>query len=93
MGSTLALAVLSAPHYALVAAPHIQHFILLYVGPDQMLPVMSALGAIIGVLLVVWNRVLTLLRKGLNMVFRRRTPIEPGAASDSTLADSADTHP
>jgi len=36
---------------------------LLYVGPDQMLPVMSALGAVVGVLLVFWHRAIGLARR------------------------------
>ena len=35
----------------------------LYVGPDQLLPLASVLGAVIGVLLIVWNRVTAFLRK------------------------------
>jgi hypothetical protein len=33
------------------------------VSPDQMLPLMSALGAIFGVLLIIWHRFLAMVRK------------------------------
>ncbi|MBI4516674.1 MAG: hypothetical protein HY699_12755 [Deltaproteobacteria bacterium] len=36
----------------------------LYIGPDQMLPLTSAVGAAIGVLLIVWQHVVALVRKG-----------------------------
>jgi hypothetical protein len=35
----------------------------LYVGPDQLMPLASALGAIIGVLLLFWHRAVDLSRK------------------------------
>ncbi len=37
--------------------------VFLYIGPDQLLPLVSALGAIIGVLLIVWHRLTSLVRK------------------------------
>lgn len=37
--------------------------VLLYVGPDQMLPLVSVLGAVVGVLLMVWHRVVALGRR------------------------------
>jgi hypothetical protein len=42
--------------------PH-QFLVLLYVGPETILPLTSALAAIIGVLLLVWHRVVELVRK------------------------------
>lgn len=38
-------------------------FLLLYVGPDQILPLTSALAAIIGILLIFWQRAVALVRK------------------------------
>ena len=37
--------------------------VFLYVGPDQILPLVSALGAVIGVLLIVWHRLTSFLRR------------------------------
>ena len=37
--------------------------VILYVGPDQFLPLASALGAIVGVLLIVWHRAVAIARK------------------------------
>src|SRR5262249_16797537 len=50
----------------------IQSFVLLYVGPDQILPLTSALGAVIGVLLIVWHRVVAAVRKGWQWLRTRR---------------------
>ena len=38
-------------------------FVFLYIGPETMLPLVSALAAILGVLLMVWQRFVGLLRK------------------------------
>jgi hypothetical protein len=35
----------------------------LYIGPDQILPLVSVLGAAVGVLLIIWHRVVALGRK------------------------------
>jgi len=37
--------------------------IMLYTGPDQMLPILSFLGAMLGVLLMWWRRLVVLVRK------------------------------
>jgi len=37
--------------------------VFLYVGPDQLLPLMSFLGAILGILLIFWNRAVAFVRK------------------------------
>jgi undecaprenyl pyrophosphate phosphatase UppP len=37
--------------------------LLLYAGPDQILPLMSVIGAIFGVLLVFWQRFIGLVRR------------------------------
>ena len=42
--------------------PH-QVLVVLYVGPETILPLTSALAAIVGVLLLVWHRVVELVRK------------------------------
>lgn len=46
-------------------------WVALYVGPDVMLPLTSALAAIAGVLLMFWHRFVGLLRSVRNMLFHR----------------------
>lgn len=36
---------------------------LLYVGPDQMLPIVSTIGGVIGFALICWGRVVAIFRK------------------------------
>ena len=48
--------------------------VLLYVGPDQLMPLTSILGAIVGVALIFWNKIVTLTRKGLSLFSRRGAP-------------------
>jgi hypothetical protein len=38
-------------------------FVVLYIGPDQILPLTSVLGGIVGVLLIVWQRLVRAGRK------------------------------
>lgn len=45
--------------------------VLLYVGPDLILPLTSALAAIAGVLLMFWNRVMGFVRSVWNSMFGR----------------------
>jgi hypothetical protein len=68
----------------LIAPLHPEHarlwhsLVLLYVGPDQILPLTSALGAILGVLLMFWHRLKVLPRKAWRGLFARRAePAEP----------------
>lgn len=51
--------------------------VVLYVGPDQLLPLASTLGAAVGVLLLVWHRVVALGRR----VWHGRTKKKVDAAS------------
>jgi hypothetical protein len=46
-------------------------FVLLYVGPDQILPFTSFLGAILGILLMFWNRAIGVARR-LWMIIARK---------------------
>ena len=48
-------------------------WVVLYVGPDLILPLTSALAAIVGVLLMFWHRVTGLLGSVWNMVFQRNS--------------------
>lgn len=49
-------------------------WVVLYVGPELMLPLTSALAAIVGVLLMFWHRVLGLMRSVWTMFQRTREP-------------------
>ena len=53
-------------------------FVFLYVGPDQILPLTSALGAIAGVLMIFWQRTVAFLRKSFRFLasklFRSKEP-------------------
>jgi len=51
------------PHLPAETAAALRTVVLLYVGPDQMLPLTSALGAIVGVLLMFWQRFVALARR------------------------------
>jgi hypothetical protein len=62
---------------ALTMSFELQHVwpMLLYVGPDLLLPLTSALAAIAGVLLMFWHRVVGIMRAGWRMLFQRdKTP-------------------
>ena len=60
---------MSLPHLMLssgvehLLSSSLPNVIVLYVGPDQLLPLASALGAAVGVLLMVWHRVVALGRR------------------------------
>jgi hypothetical protein len=45
--------------------------IILYIGPETMLPLVSALAAIGGVLLLFWQRLVGLIRKFWRFLFRK----------------------
>ncbi len=55
----------------------------LYVGPDQVMPVMSILATILGFLLVFWNRVVSLLRKFTGL-FKRSSATPAGGSTPSS---------
>jgi len=46
-------------------------FVLLYIGPETMLPLASALAAVGGVLLLFWQRLVGLIRKFWRFLFRK----------------------
>ena len=46
--------------------------VLLYVGPEVLLPVTSALAAIAGIALMFWNKIVGLCRGAWQTVFRRK---------------------
>jgi hypothetical protein len=55
--------------------------VLAYVGPDQILPLASVFGAIVGVALMFWHKLVAGVRRTLGL-FRRRPDASPG---DPTL--------
>jgi hypothetical protein len=64
---------------ALIVHPHTTKLMLLmlYVGPDQMLPVLSFLGAIVGFLLMMWHRLAGMVRRVLKLGRKEQSPTEP----------------
>ncbi len=59
---------------SLIVQLHFQQLaaiILLYSGPDQILPLLSILGAIIGFLLIWWQRFTRLVRRAWQAAFKR----------------------
>jgi hypothetical protein len=48
--------------------------VMLYVGPDQLMPLASVLSAIVGVALMFWHRLVSIARKGWAIVSRRGRP-------------------
>jgi hypothetical protein len=51
--------------------------VLLYVGPDQILPLTSVLGGVVGVVLMFWQRLTGIVRKAVQF-FRRSEPSARG---------------
>jgi undecaprenyl pyrophosphate phosphatase UppP len=47
--------------------------VMLYIGPETMLPLVSALAAIAGVLLMFWHRFVGLLRKFWRLILRKES--------------------
>lgn len=67
---------------------------LLYAGPDQILPLVSILGTIVGFLLIWWRRLIMLIRKAVRYFSRKPQPTaspEPSAKLEPavTLESSA----
>ena len=54
---------------------------LLYAGPDQLIPIASFLGAIVGVLLIFWQRFVSLLKRIFHFFSQKLRP--SGAVSKS----------
>ena len=61
------------------------HAIILYFGPETILPLASIIAAMIGVILMFWRVILAAIRKGIRIVLRRPEP-EPVEGLDD-LAD------
>jgi hypothetical protein len=58
----------------IVSDPHAAPLIVLYVGPDQIMPLASIFGAIVGLALMFWNRVVGLASRCWAAVVRRSDP-------------------
>ena len=60
---------------------HLKGFpgVVLYIGPDQIMPLTSVLGALVGIALMFWNRLLGLVHKFRAKIGRR--PDAPGKSS------------
>jgi hypothetical protein len=48
--------------------------VFLYAGPDQLLPLASFIGAVIGVLLIGWQRLVMFVRRVLHLLARKFQP-------------------
>jgi len=45
--------------------------VLLYAGPDQLLPLASLLGTIVGILLIGWQRIVGLMRRSFSLIVQK----------------------
>jgi hypothetical protein len=72
--------VIQDPHQAVTLLSRVGQLpVVLYIGPDQIMPLTSVLGALVGVALMFWTRLLGLAHKFRGMVTRRAS-----APQDST---------
>lgn len=62
--------------------------VFLYLGPETILPLASALAAVIGVLLIVWRYVVKLARMAYQFCKRRLLRLPREAEADTALTDS-----
>jgi len=60
-----------SPAIELLRPEHFWLVLVLYVGPDQILPLTSLLGAIVGIILIFWRYVVGLAGKVWQLLFRR----------------------
>jgi len=56
---------------------HAVPIVILYIGPDQIMPLTSVLGAIVGFALMFWNRLVVAVRRGSRLFGRRHEPQNP----------------
>lgn len=61
------------------AASHRIPLVLAYIGPDVFLPLLSAGAAVLGALLVFWQRSIAIARAAWRFVFRRGQAADPGS--------------
>lgn len=62
--------------------------IALYVGPDQVMPVMSVLATIAGLVMVFWNKVLSIVRRVFGMKRSAEADPAPAKLHDAPAAGS-----
>ena len=55
----------------LLRSGHLGSLLVLYVGPDQILPLTSFLGALVGIILIFWRYVVGLAGRVRRFIFRR----------------------
>jgi hypothetical protein len=55
----------------ILSDPHSVPIVVLYAGPDQIMPLASTLGAVVGLALMLWNRVAGVAQKCRTFVVRR----------------------
>jgi len=55
----------------ILSVHHVAPVVVLYIGPDQIMPLTSFLGAALGVALMFWNRLVQAVRRAATIVMRR----------------------
>lgn len=67
------MTVMHDPQSIAILSTSLRHIpsVVLYIGPDQIMPLTSILGAIVGVALMFWNRIVGLAHKLFTMIGRR----------------------
>jgi hypothetical protein len=60
------------PH---VTSEYVLPFVVLYIGPETILPLTSALAAVVGVLLIVWRQALAIARKLWRLILRKEPDV------------------
>jgi len=58
-------------HSALTSTDHILPFIFLYIGPETILPLTSAIAAVFGFLLIFWQRFVALVQRLWRFIVRK----------------------
>ncbi len=66
--------------------------IALYVGPDQVMPVMSVLATIAGLVMVFWNKVLSIVRRVFGMRRSAQGDAAPAKLQGAPAAGSKPPH-
>ncbi len=61
----------------------------IYVGPDQVMPVMSVLATIMGALLIFWSKVVAIFRKIFRLNKHDETPVATPAPNATNPNDAA----
>ena len=88
MGAYSLIVVVGMEQFPTAVTP-LETMVFLYVGPDQILPLASALGAAVGVLLIVWHRVAAQCRRLWQLCTKKSAPAasENGPRQGVTPAD------